>query len=291
MFKLTLHKHRPLAWRFALLLLVSISLSGCTRFIYNHVDWVIRWGVSDYIDFDRQQRKELHSMLDNTLDWHRISELPRYEAFLAQLRQEMQSTTSPEQFDRLLDQLLGFWHDILARSLPDISKLLASLSDEQVDKFIAKLQQEQEEYLEELQEESESERLEDRAERFAKNIKRFTGKLNKTQLAKLDEWAEDTNGIMAISLTQRQRWQNAFSQTLAIRKTDPQRFQRELYALFVTPENYWAEDYRRLINYHSRKTAELLSELHGSLSDKQRKKLDKSLAKYQRDISILLGKS
>lgn len=279
------------ALRVVVLLLVTFSLAGCTRFIYNHVDWVIRWGISDYIDFDRQQREVLHSMLDDTLDWHRSSELPRYEQFLGKVRLELQSATTAEQFDRYMDQLIAFWHDILAQSMPEISKLMASLSDKQVNQFISQLQKEHDEYVEELEEESESDRVEDRAKRFTRNIQRFTGKLDKNQKAKLEQWAHDTDGILAISLAQRQRWLEYLSKTLAIRNSDPERFRRELYALFVTPENYWTEDYRQLIDQHSRKTTQLLSELHGSMTEKQRNKLDKSLAKYQRDIVILQGKS
>ena len=61
-----------------LLLVLAGTLAGCTNFFYNRLDTLAAWYVQDLVSLDDSQRSDLRTWLNETLQWHRRSELVRY---------------------------------------------------------------------------------------------------------------------------------------------------------------------------------------------------------------------
>src|SRR5687767_3440349 len=70
---------------FLLILAVALGVTACTNFFYNRLDTVAAWYIQDLVSLDHDQRSDLRSWLEGTLQWHRSSELRRYVTFLREL--------------------------------------------------------------------------------------------------------------------------------------------------------------------------------------------------------------
>jgi len=277
-FKFPLQK---LLFAIAMLLL----LGGCSsRFAYNHADWLINWYIDDYIDFNRTQQALFDRHFDAHMDWHRSSELVRYERYLAVLREELNQPISPAKVAERFDQLIDFWQDFLAHGMPPMVEVFQQLSDQQIEGFLAAIEEERLEYEQEFEKTKKATLRRQRAKSIEKSLSRFIGRFSQQQRRIVDSWAEETEAFYATSITQTQRWQAELKRAFATR-SEKKQFAHRLHTLFVAPKSIWPADYRRQYDINRQKTFEMLSFVQHSLSDKQRQKLHKTLGKYVADLT------
>ncbi len=60
-------------------LTLALLLTGCgERLSYKYADWIINWIVSDYVDWDKTQKKQYDQAIDKMLIWHKETQLLRY---------------------------------------------------------------------------------------------------------------------------------------------------------------------------------------------------------------------
>lgn len=273
--------------RFLILALMLLSLSGCTRLIYNYADWLIGWHVGSYIDFTRSQRKVFDSFVDEQLHWHRKQELPRYGVYLEAFYEDLQQPMTPQQVERRFDESTDFWQAIFIQVMPEMNEILLQLSDQQVDQFLEKLSAEQKKLEYEHNRRSADKNAELRTKNMEKALKRFVGRLNGGQRKRIAQWSEDTQGIFAATIKQRKIWQQQVNITFLEHRTDMHSFSKEAYQLFVYPESYWSPAYKQRIDNNRETSFIFFSDIQQSLTPKQHKKLNKILKGYMKDLRIL----
>ncbi len=273
--------------RLFVMLLILVSLSACTRFVYNHADWLVNWYMDDYIQFDRGQKQIFNQQLDELLTWHRQQHLPHYKRFLATVQKDMRQPMSPELLNKHSDQTTAFWKEIMATAMPDLADLFLRLSDEQVDEFLQNLDNEQRKLKKKQQSTSEKKRINQNVQEVEKSLKRFFGKLTDAQRDRIRQWVVNTPNIYASSIQQRLEWQERLADAFAQRNADPQLFRQRIVTLFVQPDTYWPERYQHKVEVNRQQSFKMLSDIQQSLTDKQHAKFNTLINNYMKDIDIL----
>ncbi|WP_269748127.1 DUF6279 family lipoprotein [Enterovibrio coralii] len=92
--KVLRQKLRTLASAFVL----TLFLSACTnQLAYNTLPFWIDYYLSDYVDLNSFQQKQLEEDLDAFHEWHRQTQLPKIRALLVQLERDMEKPLSYSQ--------------------------------------------------------------------------------------------------------------------------------------------------------------------------------------------------
>ena len=117
----------PMKWQ-SLVLALVIVLTGCTStFVYNRLDTLVAWYLEGLVTLDQRQRADLRQWLDETLDWHRDSELKRYAHFVRDLAQQSVNGADRTTFEQAENQFREFTANV-ARMLCSASGPIGSSS-------------------------------------------------------------------------------------------------------------------------------------------------------------------
>ena len=199
-----------------------LLLAGCssTKVAYQYADWGIVWWVEDYIPMTSEQENQLEKDIVELRQWHCSSELPRYSAWLAELKNDVRSRDlERETVAYHQEQLFSFFGPLADRAKPAAIRLLSSLSDDQVDALAANMAESQAELEEEFLAENREKTREARAERTRERVERWLGDLNPEQVAIVDQWSEARGQQTEIWLEGRRNWQKALLETLEQRQS------------------------------------------------------------------------
>jgi hypothetical protein len=157
-------------------------LAGCgSRFVYNRLDWISHHYLSNQVTLDDAQSRALQAELDDFLDWHRHSELPRYAQFLDRMANDAVRPVSVAQLEAGQRQVDAFMRDSAAHAAPEAAHWLDALRPAQVDELFASLAQKERKARADNCEASPEERREKSARKFADRVEEWTGELTRAQ--------------------------------------------------------------------------------------------------------------
>lgn len=186
----------------AFVLLLVLTASGCTRLLYNRLDSVAGWYLQGLVSLDEGQRTDLKSWLEQTLDWHRQSELARYSQFLRSLAGEVSQPGIRATYERAEQQIEGFWKSLAVKAAPDAARLLTDLSPAQVEELEASLEEKARERADEAEEEVAAGKWhEQRAKSMQRQLRRWTGRVTAEQKALVQEVSLSFSPRMPIGST------------------------------------------------------------------------------------------
>src|SRR5688500_14410897 len=118
-----------------LLVMLGLGISGCSNFFYNRLDTLAAWYVQDLVSLDEDQRSDLRTSLESTLQWHRQSELVRYAKFLRELAEQSTRPGNARTYKAIEEQVEGFGARLVEQATPDAARLLMSLTPAQLNEF------------------------------------------------------------------------------------------------------------------------------------------------------------
>lgn len=282
-----MHLHRMLK---TLLLLCAIALLGAcsSGFVYNNADWWINWYINDYVKFNRQQQARFDQHVDQQMLWHRSSQLPRYEQFLQAVRRDVAGDLSVPQVRAHFATVYGFWRDFVGAAIPAMTQMLADIDDAQARQFMSRVEKDSAEFEAEYVKPDTRTLLLQQTRSTEKNAKKWIGPLTDRQRQIIRDWAASIHHVYPASLQQRLRWQQALADALHHRRNQAQ-LQTRLQVLFVDPSQFWSDNYRAMIDANEILTAQLLVDLHRSLTVNQRKHLFAVIDDYLADLQQLQG--
>lgn len=279
--------------RLAVLLLIVATAGGCisTRFVYNQLDWFITWQLSGYFDLDKAQSQQLRDTVSRTLDWVRTEQLPEYADMLRAIAREAGSgelTTS--RWEAIYAQMIALFDNFLRHVIPDAVALLSTLSDDQVEYLIDKLEEENDELAEEYSGRSPEQRQRRREKAIVKGMQRFTGKLNSDQKALVSSSVASMYDNSQEWLKGRQLWQQAFRSLLLERPPRPE-FEARLLAISIDPNYVDTPEYRAKVEANQRIVLGLMADVIVSLDDKQRERFQRRLNGFADDFDALAAEA
>jgi len=266
----------------ALLLVLSGACSN-TRLVYNYLDWIVGWHLDDYFELNRDQQHFYDTRLDALLTWHRHEQLAVYAAFIDGIRQDIACDLTAERIHDRYETLQQFWRDIMMTATPDIQALMLSLDAKQRQYFYRVWEKEQQQYEQKYLRETPSERQRRLRRRMEKMLKRFTGRLTGPQKVMVENWSVALVPMQTLWLENRAGWLAVLKEALesAIATGEKKEILRRL---FVVPEQWWSDAYRNTVFQNESVTMAMLAKMVENLSEKQKKHLDKVLARLKNDF-------
>ena len=197
-----------------LLLLAVALLAGCSaglRVGYNQAELLTNWMVSDYVDFDAQQRDLFSQKFRALHAWHRREQLPEYSRLLRETRTRAEDGLSRDDAVWVMERSRSQVDTLIRQGATDAADVLMTLTPQQV----AALEQSFVRANRKVMRDwgvgrPAEEQKRSRAERQIAQIERLTGRLSREQAERVIAMSD------ALPLTTDQRF------------ADRQRRQREL---------------------------------------------------------------
>jgi hypothetical protein len=254
-------------------LILSLLLSGCgVRYVYSQLDWIVPWYLRDYVSLDGAQRAALDERLGERLDWHCRSQLPGY----AQWLRETESMLARGRVERTdlgahLARAEGFWDELMAALVDDVSHLLAGLTDEQVSELRVRFEARNQETREEFVDPPDEILHDRRVERTEKRLRRWLGRMSAEQRMLIETWSRQLEPVAADWLANRVEWQRRLGAALDGR-ADRDAFDARITALMRQPEFAWSADYRTRIGRNRELTLDLIADVYESATPRQRER-------------------
>jgi Family of unknown function (DUF6279) len=271
------------------LCLLVVTLTGCsqTTFFYNRLDWILPWYVEDYAELDQEQERYLDDQLSPFLSWHRESELPCYIDLIDHIDLSVEAEVSPQDIELIAEALENAWYRTQDETLDWLLDLGEQLSEQQVQDFLAKLDEKQREAEEKYLGRSDEEFQEDNYDTLHNIAKDYLGKLTPTQREQLHDVSKTLRRSDTLWLEERTLFNQRLAEVLQ-RKPDWQKRARELVETRMTKA---PEEYLEIVEYNAAVIQEWVVLLVNGRTDKQDARLQKRLAKLRGDFEKLVAQA
>lgn len=273
---------------FKTLLLAAVVwiTTGCgVKTVYNNADWLaMRW-IDDRVSLEAEQERMVRNALDEHLQWHCSSEVGAYSEFLRDIDRDVAAERiTPATLREYNERVSEFGQRILLRVRPSLLDLLASLSDEQVDEFLASFEERNGELREEAAM-SETERRRERTESMSKGMRRFSGRPSREQRQRIEAWAASLAPTAELALEEQLAWQQRLRVALSIRHDRPA-FEQAMSRL-MNPQSNGSDHFRALQARNREKTRQVIADLHRMAGQRQIERFRKRLADWSEDLQAL----
>lgn len=268
--------------------LAALSLVGCNSgFVYERLDWVVSWYVGGFVTLDDGQEARLDALLDDTIDWHRRTQLPRYVRFLDELAAESGQPLDTERVARRYREVEAMLDDLVRQTNPGAAALLATLRPAQIEELAANLEEDNEELWDELAGATPERRAERRLRSANKALQRFYGRLTPAQKALVEVRLQQLADVSDHWIERRRHWQERFLSALAAPPAGG--LEPFLLDLMLNPNQFDTADYRREVEANRKVVFAMIAELSGTLTPEQRRHVQRKLAGWSADLREMAG--
>jgi hypothetical protein len=270
-------------------LLLCVFLAGCsaTRLVYNRIDWILVWYISDYFTLEDEQEDLLKESVERNMEWHRRDQLPKYVQLLREIEQDFSSgAVTIDMMERFYAQFIILWDEFLVQTMPDVTAFFMTLSQEQIDEFIDNLEESNQELWEEYAGKMPEERRKSRQDGAIKGFERAFGRLSDEQKELIRSYQSTLHDVSHEWMVGRRQWQQDFRNLVVARPPEPE-FSDRMLELMLEPNRNDTPEYRQLIDENRLIMMTLTMALSAELTDKQRNKFSKRLNKLNRNFEIL----
>jgi hypothetical protein len=271
-----------------MILCVSLlCLGACsgTTFVYNRLDTIVSWYVDDYVDLDGSQEQHLDDRLRPFLDWHRQQELPRYVALLDQIDSTLDGPVSGPEIAEIFAGMEQAWLRLETESLDWLLDLGATLSDQQVQEFLAYLRDQQQEYAEEYLGRTESEYREQAYDRLRDGMEDYLGRLDAEQRELLRRASQSLQRSDEVWLQERAQWIDR----LAVLLQRQPGWQQEVRDAVANRGQSMSPASREVYEHNLGVIFNVTAELLNSRTERQDRHLRKELAALRGDLQTLIA--
>jgi hypothetical protein len=267
-----------------MLLLLAVTASGCTAgFVYNRLDWVVSWYVNGIVTLDDDQERQLQSIVQRTLDWHRETQIPLYVDLLQRLESDIAGPFSAADLEAYFNEIMALSDEFLRRVMPDTAAFLRTLSDEQVEQLRVNLEESNDELWEDFGGATPEQRKKRRLRSAIRATERFTGRLSGTQRQILQERLAGMHDVSEQWLERRRHWQARFLALLQDPLPAPA-FEDALLDMALDPNQFDTADYRARVDANRATVMAMMAALLDSLDARQRGRAQKKFRGYAEDL-------
>ena len=274
--------------------LLLVSMTACsTKLAYNNLDWIVSWYVDDYVTLTSTQEKQLDSSIESLLLWHRKTELQNYVVQIKYIKIDLNNGIKHSTVKNYINALKQFWDAILLKAEPDVMRLAYSLSDKQVTKLLAEIEQQNLKKINDFHNSSEKDRLKARFERIEEQITEFTGPLDRQQKKLLTQLNGSLLSAFEQRLQFRRNWAKSIAAAYQLRQQKHNnesvrvQFEQALRPALINTNSLRSEKYLAIFEHNQAKWVEFLPQLISSLNAKQLSSVQSKLDDIITDIQGL----
>ena len=269
----------------AVICLVTVLINGCTvKTLYNQLDWLIADRLQSYVELDEDQQELLNANLQQTLLWHRSTQLPLYAKWLQSFKADMLGRPTVKNVGQHLDQFQLFLHTVRVHSAGQIAELLPLLSAEQRQQVYRKMEDENVNFSEKFIEIDREEQIEAYAERMEDRMNDWLGSVNEKQEMLIAGSAKKIQTVASEVLQSRKRWQAAFKNILENNK-NPKLIRASLQDLLVNIEKQRSANYKRIFASNRQVLINLIIDVAKTMDADQRLHLTEKVDDYSISFS------
>jgi hypothetical protein len=276
--------------KFLFILSFLIIFVACgPRYIYPHLNWLVPWYVSDYISLDATQKNMLQKRLLTQLDWHCRTQLPTYAEMLRAIGREFANPDQAVDSSKIQSyniKLMKLWKELMKQIGPDITDILTTASNEQIDELFDNLDKQNREFSKEYVDLSPAKLNENRQKRMHKRLKYWISDPTTEQKAAISTWSKQMAPLSEDWLQNRKMIQTEARRLLALRSRNPE-FRATLLKLIVNPEHMGTPAYQTKIETNIERTIKLIIQLDRLLTPAQRSYLLKRIDSLATDFDKL----
>ena len=257
--------------RVAAACVIAVGLSGCgASLLYGRLDTLVGFYIRGLVSLDDSQSALLARTLEHNLDWHRSTELERYDDFLRGLAAQVRQGLTRGGLQEAAAQAEVYWRRIFEQAAPGYTELAATLTDQQVRELLASLKEADDKTWREYSHRKSQDRLEHREKSLRRNIERMTGPLSGPQRKLVHDYAWGVRPFMFEWRENRRIWRDELAATLALRSSRSPEFSARMRVLIAAPDRLWTPEYRKALEAGRVEFIELLVRLDGTLTPQQR---------------------
>jgi len=253
--------------------------------VYNRLDTILPWYVDDYVDLDGTQEQRLDEELQPFLAWHRQQELPRYLQLLDDIEASLAQPFTAREVEAIYAGMEVAWLRLEEESLDWLLELGETLSDAQVQEFLAYLQERQQEYEEEYLPRTEAEYREETYDSLADNLGDYLGSLSKEQRERLRQAAASLQRSDEVWLEERAAW---LARLGAMMQREPG-WQQQVRAAIAARGETASARYREVYNHNLEVIFSAVADVLNTRSQKQDSYLRGELASMRGDLRTLIA--
>lgn len=268
-------------------LVLLLAVTACsTGFIYNRVGWAVSWYVEGLVSLDEAQQQLLQDSVQQTLAWHRKTQLERYDDLLGRLAAAAAGPVTADDLQGYYQEGEHFLADFLGQVAPDVARLLGSLDAAQRAELAGNLEEDNADLRQEHAGQTAEMRRKRRNKVAVRTIQRFVGRLAPAQRQLVEDRLATMQDLSGAWLERRQGWQQQLLALLESADRGPA-FGQALRELLLDPGPRDGEAYRMGAEANRRVVFEMLAALSATLSPAQREQLQRKLQGYARDLRRL----
>ncbi|TQP70200.1 hypothetical protein FLL65_04810 [Vibrio cholerae] len=269
-------------------LLLCTLLVGCaTKFVYHNLDWFVIDYAEDFVDLNKQQKTLIKQTMPSLQSWHRAQELPDYLAMMDELSALFLPDVTVEQVAQYQEKMRFYYQRLVIKLLPDVSRLAATLSEEQTEQFMQAFIKRHDKFAKKFIKMDERELRDFYQERIKDRLEDWLGPLNKSQQELVKVWSNKiqptANDWIGFQTTMREQ-----VRTLLQQRTQPEAFQVQLESLLLNPEQYYGMILKAKLSYNRELGQRYVVQILQNSSDKQQQHWQDELADWQKRVSDLL---
>ena len=277
------------ALRNSLLVVLLITiLTGCasSEFMYNRINWLTRYQIEKYVDLNKDQDQLVKTNMDAMMDWHRQSELTKYINFLDNITSALDGEIKAEDIKHWLDEVQLAYDSIRITMAPWLVELANDLSPEQVEEIRVSMREQNAELEKEYLSRDKDEYIESLNKRLNRSLKYWLGPLNSDQKMRIELTAVSMERLDSEWLQGRKRWQQQVSTALD-KETN---WENELAILIKDGRQYTEQAEEQTSDRNIQRISVLVADVLNTRTDKQDRKLRKTIGKWRKDIASLRDK-
>jgi hypothetical protein len=276
--------------KFLFILSFLIIFVACgPRYIYPHLNWLVPWYVSDYISLDATQKNMLQKRLLTQLDWHCRTQLPTYAEMLRAIGREFANPDQAVDSSKIQSyniKLMKLWKELMKQIGPDITAILITASNQQIDELFDNLVKQNREFRKEYVDLPPAKLNENRQKRMYKRLKYWISDPTTEQKKAISTWSKQMVPLSEDWLQHREMIQTEARRLLYRRSSNPE-FRATLLKLIVNPEHMRTPAYQTKIATNIDLTIKLIIQLDQLLTPAQRSSLLKRIDSLATDFDKL----
>jgi len=278
----------------ALAMTLAVALAACSlvKLGYGQASPIaFRW-IDGYVDLDDAQSLIARSALDETVAWHRRTQLPDYVQLLGRAESEVLADTTPERMCAWAGEVRSRMDPILQFLAPAITDVALTLAPAQFAHIETRFAQTNDEFRDEHLQRNLQRRQRAATERAVDRAEMLYGKLDDAQRALVaDSVRTSPYDAERVDAERKLRQQEALAFFRRLRATNPGReeallqVRSYLHVLDRSPRDTYRVYAERVIAHN----CALASALHNGANAEQRRNAARKLGGWRDDLRALSG--
>lgn len=283
---------QPVAMKKSLFIILAFALLNCgcstVSLVYRNADWYLQHKINDYTSFNARQKETIRQEVYDYMHWHRKNALPEYIIFLQNLNgiAQYDGQLREQEVPLLRAHLLSLYRKTLVPAIRPAAQLLSELDSRQIQELGRNFAEKNQKQKQKELDLSYDEYLDSRADKTITFLEWLAGNLSDEQEQKVREMSRHLPVVSHIYIQHREANQGRLI-ALLNGHAGEEKIAAFLSSWIFAPEATRTAQQQRVIESFETATDEMITQIHGLLTARQKDHLHKKISSYIDDMRSL----